>query len=93
VPPLVRVEGTATAVVEAVKLAADGSGDVVVRVYEALGRRGTVRLAPGFRTSGAVHCDLLEVPLGDQPVDPLVFETGPFVVATIRLRRASLESR
>ncbi len=37
VEPLVRVEGTAY--VEAVKLAADGSGDVVVRLYEPLGAR------------------------------------------------------
>ena len=43
VEPLVRVEGTAY--VEAVKLAEDGSGDVVVRLYEPLGARTSVRVS------------------------------------------------
>ena len=42
VEPLVSVEGTAY--VEAVKLAEDGSGDVVVRLYEPLGARTSVRV-------------------------------------------------
>src|SRR3954449_8474463 len=41
VEPLVEVSG-GTAYVEAVKLAEDGSGDVVVRLYEPLGSRTEV---------------------------------------------------
>ncbi|GIG29558.1 alpha-mannosidase [Cellulomonas marina] len=76
VAPLVVVEGGG-AVVEAVKLADDGSGDVVVRLYESLGGRGRVVVRPGFPTSGARVVDLHErdepavaalSPL--EPVDP-----------------------
>ncbi|MGH3692369.1 MAG: alpha-mannosidase, partial [Microbacterium sp.] len=47
VEPLVSVQGDGI-VVSAVKLADDGSGDVIVRVYEALGRRATGELSVGF---------------------------------------------
>ena len=46
VEPVVRVVA-GPAVVEAVKLAEDRSGDVVVRLYEAYGGRGDVLLGPG----------------------------------------------
>ena len=39
-------------VVTAVKLADDGSGDVVVRVYEAHGGRASALVTPGFDVSG-----------------------------------------
>jgi alpha-mannosidase len=45
VEPLVAVTG-GTAYVEAVKLAEDGSGDVVVRLYEPLGARSRVLVTP-----------------------------------------------
>ena len=62
VEPLVRVEG-GTALVEAVRLAGDGSGDVVVRLYEPLGARAAVRVVPSFATSGVTEVDLLEHPV------------------------------
>lgn len=89
VEPLVRVEGSRQAVVEAVKLAEDGSGDVVVRVYEAAGGRVVAgRLVPRFPYAAVARCDLLERPLAPQPDDPLLLELGPFQVVTVRLRRA-----
>lgn len=90
VEPLARVaEGTA--VLSAVKLADDRSGDVVVRLYEAEGRRGTARLA---LPAGVVReCDLLERPL-DEPAalrgrdgtaGPAALALRPFQVVTLRV--------
>lgn len=57
--PLIEVDGGG-AIVEAVKLAEDGSGDVVVRLYESLGGRQEVTLRPRFPIARAVETDLLE---------------------------------
>ena len=64
VAPLVVVDDPAV-VVEAVKLAEDGSGDVVVRLYEALGSRATARITPTFDHASVTETDLLETPLPD----------------------------
>ncbi|GHC98763.1 alpha-mannosidase [Zhihengliuella salsuginis] len=96
--PVVAVAGGAgTAPVRsAVKLAADRSGDVVVRVYEAEGRRGeaVLQLDPelGFRAAAAVS--LLEEPTDDAPelafdaaAAEVRFRIRPFEVVTVRLSR------
>lgn len=96
VRPLVSVDGGG-AVVEAVKLADDRSGDVVVRLYESLGGRGRARVRPGFTLAGAEVVDLLERP--DPEIAALAPHTlaedgtvqvdlSPFQVVTLRLRRA-----
>ena len=59
------VEGTAY--VEAVKLAEDGSGDVVVRLYEPLGARTSVRVRASFEHASATEVDLLERPSTPAP--------------------------
>ncbi len=64
VAPLVTTSGPGTALVEAVKLADDRSGDVVVRLYEALGARCTAGLSASFPISEVVVTDLLERPVG-----------------------------
>ncbi|MGA8979698.1 MAG: glycoside hydrolase family 38 C-terminal domain-containing protein, partial [Pedococcus sp.] len=51
--------GACSAVVEAVKLADDGSGDVVVRLYESLGARGPATVLAGFDHTGVGAVDLL----------------------------------
>ncbi|MFJ2116580.1 alpha-mannosidase, partial [Streptomyces sp. NPDC087850] len=92
VAPLVSTDGPA-ATVEAVKLADDRSGDVVVRLYESLGGRTHSRILPGFTHTGATVVDLLERPLADE--QPLtVDEDGavtvalrPFQILTLRFRR------
>ncbi|MFF8960739.1 alpha-mannosidase [Streptomyces sp. NPDC014894] len=79
--------------VEAVKLADDRSGDVVVRVYECLGGRAEATLRTGFRMSGARVTDLLERPAAEEPL--AVTEDGravrvalrPFQILTLRLAR------
>ena len=50
-------------VVEAVKLAEDGSGDVIVRLYESLGQRSAGRLTANFPATGVQAVDLLERPV------------------------------
>jgi len=59
IEPLVTVSDDG-AVVEAVKLAEDGSGDVVVRLYEARGTRRTATVAAQFEAGTPWVTDLLE---------------------------------
>ncbi|TKV62026.1 alpha-mannosidase [Nakamurella flava] len=82
--------------IEAVKLADDRSGDVVVRMYEALGRRASTTLHLGFGVAEAIQVDLMERPLSDAgrlarsfAVDGSSVTVGlrPFQVVTVRLRR------
>ncbi|GAA5152939.1 glycoside hydrolase family 38 C-terminal domain-containing protein [Pseudonocardia eucalypti] len=91
VRPLVRVDHDGVPV-SAVKLADDGSGDVVVRLYEALGNRAEARLRPGFATDGVVVTDLLERPLPDAPAlslaeDGVALSLRPFQILTLRFSR------
>jgi alpha-mannosidase len=101
VPPLVTLDGPGTALVEAVKLADDRSGDVIVRLYEPLGGRADVTLRPSFPVDGVVETDLLEDDLaqadpdGGIPRALLGSDSGtvrlalrPFQIVTLRLRRA-----
>jgi alpha-mannosidase len=91
VEPLVAVDNPAV-VVEAVKLADDRSGDVVVRLYESLG--GAAEVTLGRTVPGAVvETDLLE-----RPVDGGVrFGAGeevrlslrPFQIRTLRIDRGA----
>ncbi|MFI2347785.1 alpha-mannosidase [Streptomyces sp. NPDC019443] len=91
IEPLVSVDNPAVTV-EAVKLADDRSGDVVVRLYECLGGRAKATLRTGFPLAGAQVTDLLERPLPDEPVT--VVDGGvsltlrPFQILTLRLSRA-----
>ena len=84
--------GACSAVVEAVKLADDGSGDVVVRLYESLGARSSARVLAGFEHTGIQTVDLLERPLptaGVQVGDGgVTVALRPFQVLTLRFARA-----
>ncbi len=87
IEPLVTVDHPAV-VVEAVKLAEDGSGDVVVRLYEAWGGRATARVTAGFEHRGVVETDLHERPLpAPVALDGEVLRLRPFRIATLRFRR------
>ena len=87
VEPLVAVDHPAV-VVEAVKLAEDGSGDVVVRLYEAWGGRAAARVTASF-----AHDDVVETDLHERPLPaPVALDGGrlalrPFRIATLRFRR------
>lgn len=73
--------------IEAVKLADDASGDVVVRLYESRGGRGTGTLRTGFPLAGAQVTDLLERPLTTVDTDgnAVAVALRPFEVRTLRL--------
>lgn len=79
-------------VVSAVKLADDGSGDVVVRLYEALGARAAGRLTLGFAAAPVVVTDLLERPFDTPPPEltdgVVALVLRPFRILTLRLRRS-----
>ncbi|MFJ5058688.1 alpha-mannosidase [Streptomyces nigra] len=87
--PVVSVEGGGITV-EAVKLADDRSGDVVVRLYESRGGRAEGVLRTGFPLAGAQITDLLERPLETVGTDGGVpVSLRPFQVLTLRLRRGT----
>lgn len=85
VDPLVSVEGEGL-VVSSVKLAADQSGDLIVRVYESLGRRAVGRLQVNLPVVTAATVSLLEdhleaAEVTDNSVD---LRLGAFEVRTLR---------
>ncbi|MQY33522.1 hypothetical protein SRB17_14830 [Streptomyces sp. RB17] len=86
--PVVSVDGEGVTV-EAVKLADDASGDVVVRLYESRGGRARGVVRTGFPLAGASVTDLLERPLADAGADDggVPVELRPFQILTLRLRR------
>ena len=86
--PIVSVSGSGVEV-DAVKLADDGSGDLVVRLHEAVGDRTRVSVATPDRITSAWRCDLLEDPqIGEEVGDGVVALTlRPFQIVTLRLRR------
>jgi alpha-mannosidase len=90
VAPLVTVSSPQV-FVEAVKLAEDRSGDVVVRLYEGLGGRASdVGVSFGFDVESVSQVDLLERPLERSwsAGEPVVLTLRPFEIVTLRVRRA-----
>jgi alpha-mannosidase len=91
VAPLVSVDNPAV-VVEAVKLAEDRSGDVVVRLYESLGGRADAGLALGFDAEEVYETDLLErrVPATAAWASAQRrLSLRPFQIITLRIARAT----
>lgn len=86
VDPLVSLAAPG-ALVETIKLADDGSGDVIVRIYESLGGRAHGRLEAGFPIALVRRVDLLERPLFETPdnSDPLELVLRAFEIVTLRL--------
>ncbi|MBP3037762.1 alpha-mannosidase [Arthrobacter sp. zg-ZUI100] len=94
VEPVLHVDNPAV-VVEAVKLAEDRSGDVIVRLYEAHGGRARAVLRPAFGHDGVSATDLLERPVASdavaertgEPAGGVSLELRPFEILTLRFRR------
>ncbi|WP_308420951.1 alpha-mannosidase [Flexivirga endophytica] len=90
IEPLLQVSG-ASAAVEAVKLAEDGSGDVIVRLYEPAGARTRVTLEPSFPVREVVQVDLLEDPMEPDGLEvgdaPIAIRLRPFQLLSLRLCR------
>ncbi|MGD9703882.1 MAG: alpha-mannosidase [Acidimicrobiia bacterium] len=87
VQPLVRIEHPGV-LVSAVKLADDGSGDLIVRLHEAHGDRTTVTV--GSQAVAAWRAALTEEALEELRLDAgeLAVPLRPFELATLRLRPA-----
>ncbi|GGN12736.1 alpha-mannosidase [Lentzea pudingi] len=81
--PLVRTDNPAVRV-EALKLADDRSGDVVVRLYEAHGGRARASISTSFAHTRIQETDLLERPLAEQSAEVVL---RPFQVITLRFTR------
>ncbi|BBA96260.1 putative alpha-mannosidase [Actinacidiphila reveromycinica] len=89
VAPLVAVDQEGV-VVTSVKLADDRSGDVLVRLYEAHGRRVRATLTPSFGVASVVVTDLLERPVADDGSCAaqgagVRLDLRPFQILTLRL--------
>lgn len=90
VAPLVTVSSPSV-FVEAVKLAEDHSGDVIVRLYEAQGGRAETTVTVGADFSSASTTDLLERDLGDSAFpagEAIALKLRPFEVVTLRVKLA-----
>ncbi len=87
--PIVAVVGGAAELV-AVKGADDRSGDVVLRLHEALGDRSTVRLEFARDVRRAVRCSVLEDAGDELPADGHAVELSlrPFELVTLRVTLA-----
>lgn len=92
IDPLVEIDHPGV-LVEAVKLAEDGSGDVVVRLYEALGTRTTASITPRFDVAAAHLTDVIEREV-EPPAGTTIDDDGtvraslrPFQLVTLRYRR------
>jgi alpha-mannosidase len=95
VPAIATVDGPA--IIEAVKLADDRSGDVVVRLYEPYGGRGNAVIKPGFGFSAVSEVDLLERPieviedrkpaLVESGADSATIAVRPFQIVSLRFSR------
>ncbi|MEV0224127.1 glycoside hydrolase family 38 C-terminal domain-containing protein [Streptomyces sp. NPDC050704] len=92
VAPLVAVAQDAV-VITALKLADDGSGDVIVRFHESRGGRSRATLTASFEVESVTVTDLLERPLAEatapaQDGNRITLKLRPFELATLRLKRA-----
>jgi alpha-mannosidase len=87
-PPVVTVTGVGVEV-DAVKVADDGSEDLIVRLHEACGDRARIAVAADRRIVAASRCNLLEEPAGSFEVSDGIVATTlrPFQVVTLRLSR------
>ena len=75
--------------VESVKLSEDGTGDLVIRLYESMGGTRTVMIHPFLPFSAVCTCSLAEDPQDILPVSDGTFTLSfhPFQIITLRLAR------
>jgi alpha-mannosidase len=90
--PIVRVVGAdggdPCVGMDAVKLADDGSGDLIVRLHEACGDRTPITVGTVSRIREAWRCNLMEDPQRGEEVGDgaLTLTLRPFELVTLRLR-------
>ncbi|KAJ2723339.1 Glycoside hydrolase, 38 vacuolar alpha mannosidase [Coemansia sp. Benny D115] len=93
--PYFSVTGAENVVLDAVKMAEDGSGDVVVRLYEAYGGHAKATVHTRISASGAVKSNIMEENNVADTLDLKTAEDGtasiavsfkPFELVTLRLK-------
>ena len=95
--PLLTIGGDGV-VIEAVKLANDESGDVIVRLYESTGSRRGATITTAFALHAVEEVDLLERTIQHQGLrgwsgDEVSLELRPFQIVTLRLAGNADEHR
>ena len=97
--PVTSIEGSArtqslmqvdapNVIIDTVKLAEDGSGDMIVRLYESKHADTTAKLTFGFGAKQVHICDMLENPVSRLVVSGGVeLEMRAFEVKTLRIKR------
>jgi len=99
VPPAPVAVSGAGATLETVKLAEDGSGDVIVRIYESWGARARAQVRTSFGLRSVTVVDLMEdtaqegsaAAVGEalqQDAQTVTFALRPFQILSLRLSRA-----
>ncbi|MHA7270196.1 alpha-mannosidase [Arthrobacter sp. HLT1-20] len=97
VEPLISTDSQA-ALIEAVKLADDRSGDVIVRLYEPLGARAQLTLKASFPLASVAENNLLEQPYragsltvgaADDGNPTIHLALRPFQILTLRLQKGN----
>ena len=90
--PLVRSSATQV-VIETVKLAVDGSGDLIVRLYESTGGRCNSRIVFAGVAEKISLTDFLEVPTSDDYVvgSSVDLQFRPFQVITLRVSGITID--
>lgn len=83
---LVRFDDPAI-LVEAIKLAEDRSGDVIVRCFESQGEARKVAASFGFPVARVEETDLLERPNSENGISAQELSFRPFEIKTLRLKR------
>ncbi|GAP06217.1 MAG TPA: alpha-mannosidase [Anaerolinea thermolimosa] len=75
-------------ILETVKPAEDGSGDVILRLYESMRTATTCQLRTALPFRSAVETDMLEAPIHDlaREGEGISMEFRPFEIKTVRLR-------
>lgn len=91
VEPLISVSHP-NVIIEAAKLADDGSGDLIVRLYESLGARVDATITANFETRGIVETDLLEREMAsasaaEHDARTMRLSLSPFQLMTLRFQR------
>jgi alpha-mannosidase len=92
IPPAVVTLDHHGVQVSSVKRADDGSGDLIVRLFEACGDRTTLTVRAPHPVRGALRCNLFEEPIaGVECSDGIVSLTlRPFELVTLRLAPLSV---
>jgi len=76
-------------ILETVKLAEDGSGDLILRLYESMNGTRMTKLWTIFDISKVYECNMLEKPAKELAVNngEIALEFRPFEIKTLRLKR------